>query len=217
MTSMWRSVMVATGLVVMAASAQAAPIQAGHTFTVSGGGSIRGGEFALTSTTNPKAFDDFLTFCIEVAQTINVPGGPYTVQALTKTTSTGTALSGGAAYLYTQFAQGTLGGYAPTQQDALQAAIWKFQGYDSFVIKPGVTVASWFAGSAQAQAFYNLAGAQAWQTQGHTGNVFVMQNVNANGGGVQDFVTLQSVPEPATLMLLGAGLAGAAARRRRRT
>jgi len=139
------------------------------------------------------------------------------VTALATSTSTGTALSGGAAYLYTQFTQGTLGGYSSAQEDALQAAIWKFQGYDSFTIKPGVTVASWFAASAQAQAFYNLAGAQAWQAQGKTGNVFVMQNVNANGATVQDFVTLQSVPEPATLLLVAAGLAGAAVRRRRRS
>jgi len=68
--------MVAAGLTAAAVSAQAAPMQVGHTFNVSGGGAIRGGEFAVTSTATPKAFDDFLTFCIEVAQTISVPGGP---------------------------------------------------------------------------------------------------------------------------------------------
>jgi len=194
---------IVASFVFLTASAEAAPISAGDLFRVSGGGSIRGGQFGVTSTTTPKSFDDFYTFCIEVAQAINSPGGPYRVAALAKQTSTGTPLSGGAAFLYTQFAQGTLAGYTAGKQDALQAALWKYQGYDSFVISSGVTVASYFAGSADAQAFYNLAGAQAWQASGKTGHVFIMQNETTKGVARQDFLTVQDVPEPATLAELG--------------
>lgn len=104
-----------------------------------------GGEF--TATTSQSFLNNYVpstivnggfeTFCIET--TVNfTPGSTYSYN-LSNTDSLGRQLTEGAAFLYYEFAKGTLTGYvynniAQRQADAglLQAAIWWLQGNQTY-------------------------------------------------------------------------------------
>jgi len=111
-----------------------------------------GGEFNANTTQNflqnysPSAIvgTGFETFCIETTVDF-YPGSTYTYD-LSTVDSRGVGLSLGTAYLYDQFAKGTLGNYDYTDTatrnadaGALQAAIWWFQGEQTYPGYPSPT------------------------------------------------------------------------------
>ena len=104
-----------------------------------------GGEFSANTTQNflgnysPSALvgTAFQTFCIETTVDF-IPGDLYTYN-LSSVDSRGVALTEGAAYLYYEFAKGTLANYNYTDPTirkadagALEAALWWFQGNQTY-------------------------------------------------------------------------------------
>lgn len=205
------------------AAAGAGPIVVGDVVKFSDlPGNTGGGEFKLTDVSS--AADWIITFCLQKTEYMNFTNkfivdsiNPYT---LTDPTDKGGDsqgrdwISSQTAWLYTQFTDGTLAGYAyngtaaerAASADALQHAFWMWEGEEA--IDPS-------------NYYYNLAKKYTPANFG-TGDVAVLNLKLYNPGAqnhlaeAQDQLTRYSVPEPATLTLMGAGLLGIAAFRSRR-
>jgi hypothetical protein len=176
-----------------------------------------GGEFSAAATGDFVANyaattimgGEFDTFCIETTVVFN-PGQTYTY-TLSNQDSMGRALSEGAAFLYYEFAIGQLAGYSYTNPsrnaDAgeLQAAIWAFQGNQSYIGYPALAT----------DPFYELA----INTLGATGanspdngryGVEVLQLWDGSNAAQNQLVYLAGVPDSAStsgmLALACAGL-----------
>jgi len=160
-----------------------------------------------------KAGGGFQTFCIETTVDFD-PNTLYTYNLSTKD-SFGRNLTLGAAYLYSQFALGTLPGYFGTsdqsaQAELLQAAIWGLQygqtwsGFPDYLTDPYFMMATNAAGGiAAAEAAnngaYHVEVLQIWDSPTQHDDAHARQN------------QLVFVPDTAwTAALLGAGAASLA-------
>jgi hypothetical protein len=158
---------------------------------------------------------NFQTFCVETSEYI-YPSTSYNavVNPNGVTVYGNSHLTEGAAYLYSQFAQGTLAGYSygtgrTTTAGQLQNAIWAFMGLDS-----QVTTANNTFYAAAATALGGLTAAQTTAAVGYDGVYVLNLYTIGTGTAAQDQLIYtggstpnNGVPDGGmTVMLLGMAL-----------
>lgn len=196
-----------------------------------------GGAFYLHNDSDP-GMTPFITFCLERGELLEFSAPPGDIRAYRVDTITDGARSGGKSggvliggimsdpldlrtkYVYDRFRSGATWGAASTNEVAefVQEVIWYIEGEipepgGSHTLRP------------KAQDILNDAIANAATHDFGTRSVSVLNlqvwdpALNGVGGWkpAQDLIYRDSVPEPATLLLLAAGMAGLFARARRRT
>lgn len=163
--------------------------------------------------------NNFQTFCLEFDEHVSA-NGTYTAYLNDEAIEGGTApggagdpLSIGVAYLYYEFAKGTLTGYDYTNPgrsgatgssaDLLQQAIWFLEGEGG---SQNIFTA------AAVSMFTDMSGAMADNNGAY--RTAVLNLYNSDRSLAQDVLIVYPIPEPTTLLLLGLGLAGLAAVRR---
>ena len=156
-----------------------------------------GGEFIITGPS-----DSWATFCLELNEFVTW-GNTYYVGGIGDA-AVGGGLAGGSPdpldiqtkAVYHKYRTNNDLGWSGAD---VQYAIWFFEQETSAVVN---AVTTWAASNAASHNFgnYQVKAITLWSSP--------------TGGSAQDLLMLQSVPEPASLVLLGAGLLGLAARRR---
>lgn len=168
------------------------------------------------------------TFCVEPTQGVSTNMSATLNYANNKSTTTsGHSLSVGAAYLYSQFAAGTLSGYTYTASSARSTSNSYLR--DAIRGLMGVSTMNW--NNTFANVLLQINSDKSFWSQTYNPNtyydvignysVFVMTSYNSGGGAGQDFLYVakanpsSDVPEPASVLLWGLGSFGVLAARRR--
>ena len=192
----------------LTAQAVASPIAAGDWLTFmdylntnSGGAFIATKTDATGTPTTPTT--SFVTFCLEQNEYINLTEAFYVGAVSTSTISALAApdpLDPRTAWLITQYLSGAFG-VSIAVHNALQAAIWFIENEPAGVNNGYVALATLAAPT----------------TLGNVRVLNLYRNVNGTLVHAQDqLVTVtETIPEPATMMLMSMGLLGFAARLRR--
>lgn len=160
----------------------------------------------------------FQSFCVEYSETINI-GGTYNFTINDRAINGGVGSGGdpisvGTAWLYFQFAKGSLTGYnyttgRSTSAGLLQAAIWWLEDERS---DPGT--GNFFRNLVLSNFGNDWALAKADNNGQYP--VAVLNLYTLTGGLAQDQLVLTNVPVPASILLLGSGLLGLVGIARRR-
>ena len=212
------------GSIPMAAGAD--PIAAGDVVRFSDlPGTTGGGEFRLTDVNNPEEW--IITFCLQKTEYMNFTSnfivGSITDHTLTDPTANGgingeDRISSQTAWLYTQFANNSLQNYVygstgnsvfasrEASANALQHAFWGFEQEETLDMN-----------NYYVQLALNNTPSDFDIGQVAVLNIYLYSATAPNhlGAEAQDQLTIRSVPEPATLTLMGIGLLGVSFTRRR--